>query len=60
MNSHYITGGCGYEGKHFYCDIAYMFRNQKTAFYQMLPQVDPKWDLNLKNHNLLLSFGWRF
>lgn len=60
LNSHYITGGCGYEGEHFYCDIAYMFRNQKTSFYQMLPQVDPKWDLNMKSHDLLLSLGWRF
>lgn len=60
QQTYYISAGCGYEGKHFYGDVAYVYRNQKNSFYQMLPQVDPKWDLNLKNHNIILSLGWRF
>ncbi len=59
-SSHYITAGLGYEGDHFYCDLAYVFRNQKTVFYSMLPQIDSEWNLNLKNHDVLLSLGWRF
>ena len=59
-SSHFITAGLGYEGEHFYCDLAYVFRNQKTVLYSMVPQVDSEWNLNLKNHDLLLSLGWRF
>ncbi len=60
QRSHYITAGLGYEGEHFYADAAYVFRNQQQVFYQMLPAVDSEWNLNIKNHNILLSVGWRF
>lgn len=58
----YVTGGIGYEGEHFYCDLAYVFRNQKSHFYDMLPKDSSMdvWNLNLKNRNISATFGWRF
>ena len=58
--TYYITAGAGYEGEHFYCDLAYVFRNQKSSFYQILPLLDGAWSLNQRNHNVMLSLGWRF
>ncbi len=58
--THYITGGAGYEGDKFYCDLAYVFRNQKADFYGMLPQDETPSSLNLKNHNIIATLGWRF
>lgn len=60
QHTHYITAGAGYEGAHFYCDLAYVFRNQNTRLFQMLPQDESACDLNLKNHNISATFGWRF
>ena len=58
----YVTGGIGYEGEHFYCDLAYVFRNQKTHYYDMLPKdaSSDVWELNMKNRNIVATFGWRF
>ena len=60
QQTHYITGGLGYEGDKFYCDLAYVFRNQKANFYGMLPQDETASSLNLKNHNIIATIGWRF
>ncbi|MBO7636427.1 MAG: outer membrane protein transport protein [Paludibacteraceae bacterium] len=60
QQTHYITGGAGYEGDKFYCDLAYVFRNQKANFYGMLPQDETASSLNLKNHNIIATIGWRF
>jgi len=57
---HYITAGAGYEGEHFYCDVAYMFRNQEVNYFPMVPQDETASIMNLKNHNISATLGWRF
>lgn len=62
QNSFYVTGGAGYKGEHFYCDLAYVFQNQKDFLYPNMP-LSPKDDPveeNLKTRNIIASFGWRF
>lgn len=60
QKTHYITAGAGYEGDHFYCDLAYVFRNQNAKFFGMLPQDETACNMNLKNHNIIATLGWRF
>lgn len=58
--SMYITGGAGYSGDHFYCDIAYMYKNQKRDLYVAMPADEPTLDLDYANHNVMATFGWKF
>jgi hypothetical protein len=58
--SMYITGGAGYSGEHFYCDIAYIYNNQKRDLYVSMPTDKPTLDLKYANHDIMATFGWKF
>lgn len=58
--SMFITGGVGYSGDHFYCDLAYVYNNQKRDLYVALPSSAPTLDLSYANHDVMATFGWRF
>lgn len=58
--SMYITGGAGYSGDHFYCDIAYVYKNQKRDLYVAMPTNKPTLDLKYANHDVMATFGWKF
>ena len=62
QNSIYVTGGAGYKGEHFYCDLAYVFHNEKSFLYPALPldSSDQPLEENLKTRNIIATFGWRF
>lgn len=66
--TNYVTCGIGYKYKHFYADLAYVYKHQSSAFYAYSPDPSvvigdgssPKADLKLDNHQLFLSMGFRF
>lgn len=62
QQSIYVTGGAGYKGEHFYCDLAYAFRNTDNILYNYLPLVkgDESLHEDLKTRNIIATFGWRF
>lgn len=62
QQSIYVTGGAGYKGEHFFCDLAYAFRNTHNYLYDFLPLNDGDTALeeNLKTRNIIATFGWRF
>lgn len=64
QNSFYGTGGVGYKGEHFYCDMAYVLQNQKEYVYPNLPTSlyprETPVKENVKTHNIIATFGWRF
>lgn len=58
----FVTGGAGYKGEHFYCDLAYAFQNKKEILYNYLPiwTTDEPTKHDLKTRNIIATFGWRF
>lgn len=62
QQSVYVTGGAGYKGEHFYCDLAYAFRNTHNLLYDYLPlnMGDSPLKENLKTRNIIATVGWRF
>ncbi len=62
QQSIYVTGGAGYKGEHFYCDLAYAFHNEKSVLYPSLPLGATEFAKkeNLKTRNIIATFGWRF
>lgn len=62
QQSIYVSGGAGYKGEHFYCDLAYAFRNTKNILYTYLPLEpgDNTLEENLKTRNIIATLGWRF
>ncbi len=63
QQSIYVTGGLGYKGKVFYCDLAYVFQNNKDYLYPSLPldesEAMPSIE-DVKTRNIIATFGWRF
>ncbi|MBO7607980.1 MAG: hypothetical protein J6T28_10250 [Paludibacteraceae bacterium] len=63
QESIFVTGGLGYKGKTFYCDLAYVFQNNKDYLYPSLPvdesEAMPEKE-DLKTRNIIATFGWRF
>ncbi len=62
QQSVYVTGGAGYKGDHFYCDLAYAFRNTHNLLYDYLPLKadDSVLEEGLKTRNIIATVGWRF
>ena len=56
----YVTGGAGYKGEHFYCDLAYAFQNRKDHLYPFFPYYSEPKEANLKTRNIIATIGWRF
>ena len=62
-----FTAGLGYHGKHLYVDVAYKYRMQTGTFYAFddtyisndTYQLSPV-DVNLNNHQVFLSLGYKF
>lgn len=67
-DTNYATCGLGYRGKHFYADLAYVYKNTKSTFHAFTPDPDhqygglesPKADLSFSNSQILLTLGVRF
>ena len=62
QQSVYVTGGAGYKGEHFYCDLAYAFKNTTNYLYDYLPldTKDESLKEGLKTRNIIATVGWRF
>ncbi len=62
QQSLFVTGGAGYKGEHFYCDLAYVFQNTKNYLYPTLPLdiSDEPLEEDLKTRNIIATIGWRF
>lgn len=57
-----VTLGCGYRGKSFYFDLAYMFQKQDSDFY---PFYDTEWvnpcaKVDNQKHSVIGTLGFRF
>lgn len=65
-STNYITAGLGYRYKHFYADLAYVYKHINATYHAftddpMAPQIpSPKAKLGLKSNQVVLSMGFKF
>lgn len=64
--TNYITCGLGWKSRHFYADLAYVYKNMKGDFHAFTPDVatpsisSPSAKLNFNQNQIVLSMGVRF
>ena len=61
----YLSLGLGYQGKVFYCDLAYLQKRQNEDFYEWIgtntdDELTEPIDQTSKFHNVVMTFGFRF
>ncbi|MCM1152783.1 MAG: outer membrane protein transport protein [Muribaculum sp.] len=65
-STNYVTCGLGWRTNHFYCDLAYVYKNTSSTFHAFTPDpassvnVSPSAKLSLNNHQVVLSMGVKF
>lgn len=64
--TNYITAGLGFRSKHFYADLAYVYKNMSSDYHAFTPDPDntsmpsPQSKVTFTNNQVVLSFGYRF
>ena len=64
--TNYVTCGLGYKYKHFYADLAYVYKHRKGSFHAYSPDPStpnipsPQADIAFNNNQLVLSMGFKF
>lgn len=65
-STNYFTVGLGYRYKHFYLDLAYVYKNISSEYHAFSPDPatpnipSPQSKLSLENNQVVLSAGFRF
>ena len=64
-STNYITCGAGWRYKHFYADVAYVYKHMSSTFHAYTPDVassipSPQSKLSLTNNQIVFSAGFRF
>lgn len=67
-STNFITAGLGYKGKHFYADLAYVYKHQFSEFFAYptdpanIKEIDttPHSRIGFSNSRILLTMGVRF
>ena len=65
-DTNYITCGLGYRYKHFYADLAYVYKHMGSEYHAYTPDPDnmqmpsPQSKVTFTNNQVVLSMGYRF
>lgn len=65
-DTNYITAGLGYRNKHFYADLAYVYKNMSSEYHAFTPDPEnlsmpsPQSKISLTNNQVVLTLGYRF
>ena len=65
-DTNYITCGLGYRYKHFYADLAYVYKQMSSEYHAYTPDPEnprmpsPQAKVNFTNNQIVLSMGYRF
>lgn len=57
--AHFISAGLGFRGKFFFCDLAYMLRMSKNAYWLYDPTGEPC-AVSTNTHYAVATLGWKF